>query len=153
MPAKFRSRLGRARINATVWSGSPGFVGAARRATAQISGALNGILEEVKGPITQAAMLDAIEPTLDKAKALTPKKTGALRESGYVEAGHFRGKPYVEIGFAKYGDPEYAVIIHESTEMYHKPPTRSKFLQAAVLGDLAAIRQRLYVAYKQAFNG
>lgn len=94
-------------------------------------------------------MVEALKPTFDLSQTYTPKLTGALRESGYIETTH-RGKmPRVEIGYGKHGSPEYAAIVHEKVEYRHNPPTRSKFLEAAMNETVGELRNRLIVQYKR----
>jgi hypothetical protein len=108
---------------------------------------INKVLKQL---VDEAApiMLDALQPTKEKAEYYCPKKTGALVESSYLEITSFRGNPRVELGFAKGGEPPYAVYVHEMVEYHHAPPTRSKFLQAAVYEDLDNIFNRIAESYK-----
>lgn len=150
----YSSRIGHARVpSRTIWNSQAGFIGLAQEASRQITTALRDIIEEFKGPLTIDAMFDALEPTLEIAKGLTPVLTGKLRDSGYLEVTQFRGTPQVQIGFAKGGNPYYAEYVHEMTGIKHAPPTQAKFLQAAVLGDLNGIRSRLGSRYGRAFHG
>jgi hypothetical protein len=77
-----------------------------------------------------------------------PVLTGALRASGYLEKVGFRGKPRVEIGFGRGGDPDYAAFVHEAVDIPRRAPTRSKYLEAAVMEDLDQIYRRLGEGYK-----
>lgn len=89
-------------------------------------------------------MAEALEPTLDLAKKYCPKDTHRLVNSGYIEKRPAaKGSLNVVIGFAKGGDPDYAVLVHERVDIYHKPPTRSKFLEAALLEDMANVYVRI----------
>ena len=94
-------------------------------------------------------MIEALQPTFHLSQTYTPKLTGALRLSGYVEATH-RGKmPRVEIGYGKHGSPDYAAIVHEKVEYRHAPPTRSKFLEAAMNETVGELRNRLIAQYRR----
>lgn len=105
------------------------------------------VIADVEGAIPDI-LYEALEPTLELAKSYTPKDTGALRASGYIEKRPLRGKPSVVIGFAKGGTPEYAAIVHERVDLKHAEPTRSKFLTAALFEDLAAFYARVVVRCK-----
>jgi hypothetical protein len=86
---------------------------------------------------------DALWPTFDKSLMYCPKKTLALVNSGFIE---IRGKRVV-MGYAKGSEPSYAAYVHELPYL-HAPPTRSKFLQAALEEDVKVIGQRLEASYK-----
>lgn len=79
------------------------------------------------------AIVDGLTPTLELARdTYCPIQTGALRESAYLEAKLGGQGVEAEIGFARGGTPDYAVIVHENPAAYHKPPTQAKFLERAV---------------------
>jgi len=96
---------------------------------------------------------DALMPTFTKAKVYTPKLTHALVNSGYLEIVSFKAKPRVEMGFARGGEPYYAVYVHEMVGFQHAAPTRSKFLEAAVMEDLDQIWTLLRRYYWESFFG
>lgn len=93
---------------------------------------------------------EALKPTLELAKKYCPYKTGALRNSGYIEVRHLgRGNGYqAEIGFGKNGKPSYTIHVHE-VDRYHAPPTRWKFLQIALVEDTPNIQRRLAEGVKR----
>lgn len=126
----------------------PGYVQSVQASMRAVSDALLEIfkdLEDGSGEI----MIEALQPTFEKAKYYTPKDTGALVRSGYLELMMFRGKPRVEIGFGRAGHPHYAIYVHEMLSIPHEPPTRAKFLEYAVMEDLDDIFKRLGVLYKE----
>lgn len=93
-------------------------------------------------------MIKALEPTLEKSKELCPKETGRLVDSAYLEVtsnDHFN--PGVEIGYAKNGDPDYALYVHELPAT-HEPPTRDKFLQIPIEEDYFDIPGRVAAIMK-----
>lgn len=90
---------------------------------------------------------EALEPTQRLAEYYTPVKTGKLRASSYLQVTDRGETPRVELGFAKGGDPPYGVYVHEMVQNHHAPPTRSKFLQAAVLEDIRNVATRLEELY------
>jgi hypothetical protein len=99
--------------------------------------------------VTPEITIDALRSTLELAKHYTPKLTGELRDSAFIENRGFRGQPRVEIGFAKGGVPRYAALVHEQVEVKHQAPTRSKFLEAAVNEDIGNVIDRVYEGYRR----
>lgn len=100
--------------------------------------------------ITEDVIYDALVPTFEKAKNYTPVDTGKLLASAYLETTSYRGKPRVEMGFARGGIPFYAVLVHENLAVHHNPPTRAKFLEQALKEDLGDFMARLASGYKAA---
>lgn len=88
-------------------------------------------------------LLEALRPTFDKSQILVPVDTGALKESGYLEARQQRGHSQVEIGYGRAGQPEYTVFVHENLDVAHQPPTQAKFLQDPLEEDEPDIQERL----------
>ncbi len=94
---------------------------------------------------------EALVPTFYKARDVyTPEDTGDLRDSGYLEAGRSSKGSFVVIGFGRRGFPHYAALVHERTDFFHQPPTRSKFLQAALEEDGPEIQARIEKGYRTA---
>lgn len=91
---------------------------------------------------------EALEPTLKLAKKYCPKDTHALVNSGYIDKRSGAKGVNVVIGFARGGVPDYGIIVHERVDLYHKPPTRSKFLTAAMNEDQANVYKRILVRCK-----
>lgn len=79
---------------------------------------------------------EALEYTLQETFALSqtycPVKTGALRDSGYLDVTQEGNKITAEIGYAPGGIPHYGIFVHELIDAHHEAPTRSKFLEAAI---------------------
>jgi len=94
---------------------------------------------------------DSLAPTFRKSQEYCPIRTGELRRSGYLEVrklGVLRGYQ-AEIGYGRGGLPPYAVLVHEMP-VYHRPPTRWKWLQAAIQEDAAEIQARIVSGYREA---
>lgn len=105
--------------------------------------------ELLESEVLPEEMVHALEPTLELARdTYCPVDTGELRDSGYVESRSYRGSATAEIGFGHGGRAPYAVMVHENPNMYHAPPTQSKFLERAVYEDSHDIMTRLYGAVK-----
>jgi len=98
--------------------------------------------------VSPEVIYNALLPTKTLAEYYTPVKTGKLRASSYLEVTDRGDTPRVELGFSKGGDPAYGAYVHEMVQNYHAPPTRSKFLQAAVLEDLPNVARRLVEGYQ-----
>ena len=101
---------------------------------ASVTKELNSIIDQFED-MTPEIMLEALEPTFEKSKRYCPKDTEELVASAYLEITEFRGKPRVEMGYAKHGHPFYAAYVHEIPTYEHDPPTRYKFLEAALKED------------------
>lgn len=140
----------RRRVNAYVGPNNGMAAGKSGRA---LSDMLIGILDQVYDA-SEEIMLEALEPTFEKSQMYCPVETGKLKNSGYLEVNAFRGNPRVEIGYGFGGSPKnkmgkpYTAYVHEMLELKHEPPTRAKWLQAAVMEDLDLIMERLSIGYK-----
>lgn len=107
------------------------------------------VINAIKG-ITPGALLEILEPVLEQAQIYTPVKTGALRNSGYLEVVQTSGSVIsAEIGFGRGGEPSYTVFVHEDMTKFHQPPTQAKFLQHAVDEVLPNIEDQILRKYKQ----
>lgn len=85
----------------------------------------------------------ALQPIFDKSQIYCPVKTGDLKGSGYLEVRRTGQKVVAEIGYAKGGHPDYAVIVHENLEFFHQPPTQAKYLQRAMEEGIDKVPARL----------
>jgi len=144
--------LGKQRVTNPMFPSEAGYVAQMNEQTRAITDALLKILAGFED-ISTDVMLEALQPTYDKAAEYCPKDTLELVNSEYLEVTSFRGKPRVELGFARGGSPPYAVYVHEMIDYKHESPTRSKFLQAAVMEDLDGIMERLGAGYKAFLDG
>jgi hypothetical protein len=84
----------------------------------------------------------ALEPTFELSQVYVPKDKGVLADSGYLEVVPYRSGARVEIGYGRGGQPPYAIYVHE-VPRWHAPPTRDKFLEAAIDEDYYNILQRV----------
>lgn len=144
--------LGKQRVTSPLYPSEPGYVAQMNAQTKAITDALLKILDGFSDASPEI-MLDALEPTYKKAAEYCPRDTLELVNSEYLEVTPYRGKPRVELGFARGGSPPYAVYVHEMIDYHHEAPTRSKFLQAAVMEDLDGIMMRLGEGYKAFLDG
>lgn len=123
---------------------------------AKQSRALTDLLLEILDAFEEATpeiMVEALTPTKALAEYYTPKDTHALVQSSYLEITSFKGKPRVELGFAKAGKPHYGAYVHERMDVAHAAPTSAKFLERALKEDLTGIRDRLAQGYKRLMEG
>jgi hypothetical protein len=65
---------------------------------------------------------------LSESVRLCPVATGRLRASGYVAPPESAENPHVRLGFGA----DYAVPVHEMTEVHHAEGTGAKFLSRPV---------------------
>lgn len=149
---RLRVNVGKTRVSSPKYPWEPGYVASIQSQMKQIEDAIKSIVKQF-GDATPELVLEAMKPTFEIAKEYCPKDTGALVDSGYLESVGTKTQPRVEIGFARGGQPFYAVLVHENMEMYHASPTRAKFLQAAIEEDMANIERRIYDNYNRFMNG
>ena len=147
-----RARVGAARISTNMEPSQAGYTRAIRAQMEQIERNLTEVIKQITEE-TPEILLEALEPTFRKSQLYVPVNTGDLKRSGYLEVKKSASGATVEIGYGKGGHPNYAVYVHELTGYYHKPPTRAKFLQAAIEEDMDAIRDRLETAYRNMVGG
>lgn len=114
----------------------------------ELTDTLLGIINALED-VSEDIIIEVLEPTFEKAKVYCPKDTGALVNSAYLEKASFRGKPRVEMGFARGGYPHYAAIVHENLSMRHMDPTRAKFLEQALKEDIGTFETALAMKYKE----
>lgn len=145
-------QIGKIRSRGTKYPWEPGYVQAINEQCKDLMALIKQVVKQFED-VTPEICKEALEPTLELAKYYCPKDTGALVESAYLEVRGFRGQPRVEIGFARGGNPYYAVVVHENLEMHHEHPTQAKFLERAVHEDLPNIEERITYAYQEFMNG
>ena len=151
MPLSVKLRAGRSAVRGTLDPSSTNYT---RQMRTQMKG-VEANLKEVLNAIEEHSLsaLDRIlRPTFELSQKYVPVDTGALKRSGFLEVStrSISGKSRVNatIGYGKGGRPPYTVQVHEMTEVHHKPPTRSKFLQAAIEEELGSIRERVIEEYR-----
>lgn len=129
MPSFF-SRAGRTKARVSIGGG-----GSTKAQAAQVISNLEEVLRSVDGA-TPEAIEAGLRLIFNKSQVYVPVESGALKESGYVDvvSGFFRHKG--EVGYARNGQPNYAIMVHELVENQHQPPTSAKFLQRAVQEEL-----------------
>lgn len=152
MTTNVKLQVGKLSVRKESFAGESNYASNISQGFKQLETILKKCQDQLDGEVTAGIMLDALRPTFELMQQYTPYRTGALRESEYLEITDFRGSPRVEIGAARGGDPFYAVIVHENSEMMHKPPTRSHFVLAAVMEDTDNIWGRLQTGFRKCFD-
>lgn len=95
-------------------------------------------------------LLEALEPTFAMSQEMVPEKTGKLKNSGYLLITSSGQNAAVEMGYAKNGEPDYAVVVHEDLDVHHAPPTGAKFLQYPLTVDEGNIQARILLGFAEA---
>lgn len=145
---QFRSRVGLQRINPGTRASQEAFTRSLRTSMKDIEKNLMAFIKSV-GDVSEEVLYEALRPTFDKSQRYTPKDTGDLVRSGYLETKRTARGAMVEIGYGKGGAPFYAVYVHERTDLVHKSPTRAKFLQSALEEDEKTIQDRIVKGFKE----
>ena len=115
---------------------------------------MQGIIENYKAfaahvnEMVPEVLMEAMGPAFALSAKYCPKDTRALVESGYLQIVSLRNRPTVEIGYGKFGRPEYAAVVHENTVWRHKAPTRAKFLETALKEQDSKIREHVLLRLK-----
>jgi hypothetical protein len=101
---------------------------------------------------TPQILHDIMEPVFDLSQLYCPVKTGKLQDSGRISAHETGTRVRVDISYGDGANVPYAAIVHERTELAHAPPTRSKYLQAALEESLDDIKEGIVQAYGDIIN-
>lgn len=144
-------RVGKLSSKGTVFPSESFYAESMRASTRELEDILLKLLKDVEEQSADI-MLNALQPTFELSQVYCPVDTGDLLASGYLEVTQYRSNPRVEMGYARGGNPSYAVVVHEDPQFYHKLPTRYKWLQAAMMEDLPNIFNRLGKEYKGAMG-
>lgn len=148
MVARLNVRLGLQSVKKPQYATEVDYVAQVKKQMQVLQGDLEYVISQFEDA-TPEIIIEALRPTLELAKKYTPKLTGELVNSAYLESVGFRGGQRVELGYAKGGSPRYAALVHEQVEVKHQSPTRSKFLEAAVNEDIGNVIDRLAGGYRR----
>lgn len=110
------------------------------------------------GVSKEAVVLAALTPTFEKSKVYCPKDKGladplSLVNSARLTVTKKNDTVVASMSYGAKGMPFYAVFVHEIMRYRHAPPTRAKFLEAAVKEDLHNIKDRLSEGTKKITGG
>lgn len=140
--------IGRVRVTKASSPGEPGYIRSMQLQMEEIARRLNAEVKNVK-KATAFGMAYALEPILEHSQKIVPVDTGKLKRSGFIEVRETVSGPKAVIGYAKYGSPHYAAMVHEMLSMRHKPGKSAKFLEIAVHAKLGVFKRRLIRFIKQ----
>ncbi len=106
-------------------------------------------IRQFKG-ITPEILEEALQPAFDKSQEYVPKDSGALADSGKVTTSLDPLRAEIT-----YGDSTawYAAIVHEYVWQTHEPPTRAKYLQAAMEEEMDNMMVTIGLSYQRAMGG
>lgn len=124
---------------------------AIRGAMADLQWNLQRAIESIEG-VTAEALHYGLLPIYEESQRLVPVDTGALKASGYLEVETRSDNIIAEVGYARGGQPFYAVIVHENLEFHHKDGTQAKFLEHAIDLHLDEVQPRIVEYMKGALN-
>lgn len=130
----------------------PGYAEQMARVVRALEDEITSIIRQFED-VTPEIMLEVLRPTYDKTQVYVPKDTKELAESGYLEITSFRGKPRVELGYAKGGKPRYAMYVHEILDYHHAAPTQAKFVERPMHEDLYIIYASLGERFGRFMSG
>ncbi len=127
--------------------------------TRQVRDQTRAIVEDLKffyaqlEDVTPEILKDALKPVFEESQRVVPVDTRKLKLSGYLEARADPKGGTVEIGYARAGQPEYAVIVHENMDFFHDPPTKSKFLEGPLNEMFFEVQRSIIDSYGTATKG
>jgi hypothetical protein len=147
-----RIDVGKIRSTGSKFAWEPNYVASVRGQAKQLEEAFKQVVKGIEGATPQV-IKRAMEPTYAKSQVYCPYRSGVLRQSGYLEIVAFRQQPRVEMGYARGGQPYYAVLVHENLEMSHRPPTRARWLADAVSEDWQVMQDRIKSGVRDMFEG
>lgn len=148
MTVGVRLKVGKVNVRSTRYPSEAGYVKEINQGMAELEKNLKWIIQQFED-VTPEVMLDAMRPMYDKSQVYVPVRGGTLRDSGYLEIVERRGRPTVEMGYAKGGSPDYAVYVHEMIGIPHASPTQAKFLERAVNEEVGATIDRLVANFRE----
>lgn len=150
--APFRAFVGKRRLAGRTRMGSTadvvkGYEKLTRESMAEVMQNMESLVNLLQGA-TPDIMLDIMMPVFEKSQEYCPVDTGLLKSTGDLHvSGDEETRVKVEISYGGNGTAWYAPIVHERVDIGHRPPTRSKFLQAAVEEETENLRARVVEAY------
>ena len=138
----FRLSVGRKRVTKVVTPAEASYIRNINAQLKQIEQNFADFVEHIDEQ-TPEILDSALRPTFEKSQRYTPRLTGALVRSGYLETVKTSQGAVAELGYGRGGNPPYTVFVHERLELKHKAPTRAKFLQSALQEDAGRIEKRI----------
>lgn len=125
-----RFSVGRRRIDSGVSSLEAGYTRAIRAQMEAIERRVAAAIMDLN-QLTPEALEFGLQPVFDLSQVLVPVDTGKLKASGFIESRQTARGASAVVGYARGGNPFYAVRVHEILHFRHDPPTQAKFLEEA----------------------
>lgn len=123
----------------------------AKAGFAEVLAGFDEFIQDLEERVTPEVMVEALKPTFQLSQTYVPVDSGELHNSGYLEIVRRSGRRVAEMGYGKGGSAPYAAYVHERTDLAHKSPTRSKFLQAALDEDYYNVLTRIVAGLRKYF--
>ena len=133
-------------------SGTRGSVaGATRSIRSQLVNINRNLQKVIDGfdKVTEEAVFVALHPIFAESQKLVPVDKGRLKASGFLVVEKTIKGVQAEIGYARGGNPHYAVLVHEMVDIAHDDPTQAKFLQQPLEAQMHRIAPRIAAAMKK----
>ncbi len=99
--------------------------------------------------VTPEAIRFGLEPVFAESQRLIPVDTGDLKRSGYIETRQTSAGTTAELGYGRFGKPDYAAFTHEILFYRHAPPTQARFLSQAVDTKIGDFKRRVELFYRK----
>ncbi len=148
MAGVLQINAGRSRITRVLSPAEGNYVEAIREQMAQIIRNMEKVVAHIEN-VTPEAIRFGLQPAFDKSQVYVPVDTGDLKRSGFIETRKTAGGTAAAIGYGRFGRPTYAGIVHERLDFVHAPPTRAKFLEAAINEHIGDFQRRVVLFLKK----
>ena len=137
--ATIKITMGRERVTRVVSPSEAGYIRSMREQVKHIQASIQDVIDRFPSA-TREAIKMGLDPIYELSQEYCPVgETGDLINSAFMEDRDSAKGPLVVIGYAKYGQPHYAVIVHERTWVKHAGARASgakaksaKFLERAI---------------------
>lgn len=134
--------VGRQRITRVLSPAEGNYVEAIKEQVNVVKENLRKVIAHIEN-VTPEAIRYGLQPIFDKSQEYVPVDKGPLKRSGFIETRKTASGTAAAIGYGRYGRPTYAGIVHERMDFRHAPPTRAKFLEAAVNEHIGDFQRRV----------
>ncbi len=129
--ASLRISVGRQRFSSSMTPAHAGYAASINRQMKNIKANLMQVINKIENASPESLKY-AMQPIFRESQRLVPKDTHELERSGFLKVEKTSTGAAAAIGYAKGGDPHYAVYVHERTDLAHAAPTQAKWLEEAV---------------------
>lgn len=147
MAGSLNFTVGRVRVTSVPSPSEAAYIRIIREQMGTLSKNLLKVIKKIEN-VTPQAITFGLQPIFEESQRLVPVDSGDLKRSGFIETRTTgAGRVSAEIGYGKFGKPNYAGFVHENLAFRHAPPTQALYLKAAVdkhIGDFTR-RVALYM--------